>query len=673
MKAIQNFFLFILASIVGITFPVLADTPFGTGFDPVAGPLSGINRNDVKAQLGASLYSEASALDYVNSWLNGYACRIVFEVDERTGLLTVFHYEGNSAEPHYVFNGGCESCADGFSLSSPKDVSHYTFFLTGGHGFFHNIYIADTANSRIARLIYNTHRYNSGGYRLDDNFQFISSIGEGILSKPTGVDAAGSDLYVADQGTSQLYRFDEYEVLLQTIDAQTLLVPEFSPYKVASSRQGGQDVVLVLSERPFELPNQTHDNLFFISSNGTSANVIRGFRLDGVRDLSYSDKLGFIVLTDDLRLVQYGVDGNQVFSYTLADRGPSVSYATSLSLYEDYIALAFDYDSDSGISLFRKNGGVGGTELAKFSYFNKFEPVSFSVKIVEEGNFNCFVREKNSIDEEYLWSGEWKAPGLYEMIWNCFDCSEGIYEVVVDDVQKNQTLSVEEFELNHGPKIEISTPVSSQEFFDGERVDLNYNIQFTTEATIDSTVLYLGKHNHPPIERNKIKPGDQDERGDIFFKFTIPVLGEVGCGYEYNLELWSYFQVGQYIRKTVTYLDPGIIVYCSNEPDNDRGTPCNAPCFTSDGKVWLPGGKNIFVRAVNHGTQIECYVKGAEFSDLSIYDLRGRLIGKREVNSSIEGIPGRIISTSDLRLSSGVYFAKVGRGSVNVAKFVIVK
>lgn len=658
---------------------------FEDSFDPIPGLAQKTTRDDVMDKmnqyfgLSTGIISEITELEYFDSWVIDYNCQIVFLVDERMNRLSIFHFDEGMAEPYYLYSGGDPLSAGPFSLNCPKDVDRYSLYYTNPEKFQHLIYIADFGNHRILVANYYSHVGQIDGTRGDDNVELAASFGASVLMGPTGValsQGMSGQFFVADYSAKKIYHFSASGQVVNYYEAADFGAQEFYPKKVAVLYSGGETYIGVVSRKDYEIPGkEMNANFHLIKTNGSTIAPILAANIAGAIDVECSDDLGFLVLSDTRELAQISAEGSIIRNYDLSTHDAGADGVRCIGVHNANIGLGYEYDSDSGFSIYNKIGGAGGATLESQMVFNEFDPVAFNIKIVRKGAYTCYVRRKGSIIYEHFLINEALEVGQYTYLWQCPECWTDTYQIYILDGEKSDLVSVDEFQLQRGPYLAVQSPIGGEEFFDGERVNLTYTVAFSESAFIDSTVVYLGRwHDGVPVERWKKKPGDQNERGVVSFAFDLPIFeGETDCSHQYELELWTYYKDNGATKLTKTYVDPNIIVKCSRTYDGRDGTPCEQPCYLSDGSIWLPGGSDIYVHSVVGGGVAYFYVDPKRGNLVDIFDVRGRLVMQLLVDGTIEGIPGRKVDTGEMQFASGVYFAKLHGGGAPVCRFLVIK
>ena len=150
-------------------------------------------------------------------------------------VLVVFLTSGTSAfagMPYHTYTRGPNNMAVRTqTVFEPMNVINLPF--NEAEDIFYDrqtgiLYVADTGNSRIL---------------LVKNDEVLSSIGEGVLDRPTGlfVDDQGK-LYVADQGNQSVFVFDSQGEVLNEFGRPTEPLfgrdNDFIPMKLAVDKRG---------------------------------------------------------------------------------------------------------------------------------------------------------------------------------------------------------------------------------------------------------------------------------------------------------------------------------------------------------------------------------------------------------------------------------------------------
>lgn len=667
---------FTVAILVGISRESHGDSiqrDFFQSFEPAIAGLENFTRANVETAVDGSNFPlvEFTAIDYFDSFVNGFECKIVASVDNVMDRLSVMHFEGNPDEEHSLWSGGCRTCTGSGFFVAPVDVDHYSIFWGNPAFFQHTFYVVDYSEHQVVPVEYKTHLYALNGARQSDIINYGVPFGRNELLGPTGVavlPGASPKVLICDTDASAICVYSLSGSLLARNGPDVLGFSDYRPRKIAVVES--ENGVFLATLGALDGPAGSGSNVRIFAMNGNNLSQIHGAYIDDAIDIEASRELGFVVLAATGKLHQIGFDGSAIQDLSMQNLDQGVSALSSIAVSGNEIVLGYDYDNDSGFGVFRKKTSLFPPEIAANVVYRAFENCEFDTRIDRRAQYTCEVRSSSGQIVYAGWGGEYVSPGLWHHSVNCSGWADGEYNVQLRD-QASAVTAVAPVKLRLGPEITFSAPQPLQQFYDDSAVFLTYDVQFSGAAQIDSNVAYFGPSSN--IQRMKKQPGEANTRGSVSFRFDVPDVQSTGFWQHWFLDLRSYFRVNGATVSTVTSIDPYLLV--DHRESGGGGVSCMYPCrpMEAGGKVLFINGRRVFVEMGIGRESLIAYVADPTVKRLSIYDLAGRRVCEVDVNQTINGFPGATISLSDYRMASGVYFARIGTSAEDTARFAVIK
>ncbi|MEO0129958.1 MAG: NHL repeat-containing protein [candidate division WOR-3 bacterium] len=294
----------------------------------------------------------------------------------------------------------------------------YEFNTPHGIGIDNNhiIYIADTDNRRIVKLVMN-----------GDTLKWLNTFGEAFLMFPYDLSVSGNNIYVVDAGNNKVFRFG--------LDGILQCVYSGSGVGVLSSPKG----IAVYGDCIY-ITDTGNRRIVLLKDYGTSMGFVRARTIDVGQDRLYLDRetdmAGCVYLVDALQNKIIKISkGLEHYLYSFGSYGTNINqfiHPKGLFLADTLIGIIENWGEQSGFQVYKSVVNLICAKVQPNVVDVTLRNCSITFAVDEYSMMKVIVANK------ILWAGN-VSPGIeYTTVWDGKDsggnlCLPGTYRIEFQD------------------------------------------------------------------------------------------------------------------------------------------------------------------------------------------------------------------------------------------------
>lgn len=596
----------------------------------------------------------------------GTNCRVVMGVDPYSSSFYIFHFEGDSQEPHFFGGGGQPGCDGKWLFEIPTDVCYYYLHWNTPSEDRYYIHVTDVGCATVKYYTYYSHRYDYAGHRLDDYVVYNGMYGQNELSAPVSISLLTTNppsVIVLDAEKRMAYNYSLAGNFNYQIDVDHS--SEFTPKIIRSSQFTTPHVLIVCGS------TGSNDVLVKYQANESSwTETASLYPPEKVLDIAYSTTYGFLILTQGGN-IYCEHEGSMLPVGSIGNIAQADDRFLRMGASADRMLLATEYTSDNGLREFSINNIIVSVIASNICpeddnklYINCILPIQVTI-----GFEDCVTSNFTEIASYNLTKGMNTYNVPYSSVQNN---SQGKFIVrrysgqdVIEQVES------EPVKIYSCPDIVIDGSTVAIEECANRYIDILYSLEYPDASYIE--YISLQYFTYPENNFVASHPLTEWSLGQNVAHVRTPFV-------EYQSEQQYTINLMVRTSRWCEYYAPEsvlTVIGCSQPPPPPGGRPSIIEGLGENIgnneylETVLNGKVSAVIDRTRESQHIHYVVRAKNYTQLRIYDLRGRRV---DPNVTVYKTGDYVIAQIDSRsIPSGVYLIAGSKNRKTVAKIVNIR